>query len=51
MTGLARRSLLQRTLGLSVLALGALAIVPLGGLIKKPTGRTVPAPAGRAGSG
>jgi ubiquinol-cytochrome c reductase iron-sulfur subunit len=36
MTGLARRSLLQRTLGLSVLALGALAIVPLGGLIKKP---------------
>lgn len=38
MTGLARRSLLQRTLGLSVLALGALAIVPLGGLIKKPKG-------------
>ena len=36
MTGLARRSLLQRALGLSVLALGALAIVPLGGLIKKP---------------
>jgi ubiquinol-cytochrome c reductase iron-sulfur subunit len=36
MTGLARRSLLQRTLGLSVLALGALAIIPLGGLIKKP---------------
>jgi ubiquinol-cytochrome c reductase iron-sulfur subunit len=36
MTGLARRSLLQRVLGLSVLALGALAIVPLGGLIKKP---------------
>lgn len=38
MTGIARRSLLQRTLGLSVLALGALAIVPLGGLIKKPKG-------------
>jgi ubiquinol-cytochrome c reductase iron-sulfur subunit len=36
MTGLARRSLLQRTLGLSVLALGALAVIPLGGLIKKP---------------
>jgi ubiquinol-cytochrome c reductase iron-sulfur subunit len=36
MTGIARRSLLQRSLGLSVLALGALAIVPLGGLIKKP---------------
>ena len=36
MTGLPRRSLLQRVLGLSVLALGALAIVPLGGLIKKP---------------
>jgi ubiquinol-cytochrome c reductase iron-sulfur subunit len=36
MTGLARRSLLQRVLGLSVLGLGALAIVPLGGLIKKP---------------
>ena len=31
-----RRSLLQRTLGLSVLALGGLAIIPLGGLIKKP---------------
>lgn len=38
MTGLARRSLLQRTVGLSVLAIGALAIVPLGGLIKKPKG-------------
>ena len=36
MTGLPRRSLLQRVLGLSVLGLGALAIVPLGGLIKKP---------------
>ena len=36
MTGIARRSLLQRTLGLSVLALGGLAIIPLGGLIKKP---------------
>lgn len=38
MTGIARRSLLQRTLGLSVLALGALAVVPLGALIKKPRG-------------
>ena len=38
MTGIARRSLLQKTLGLSALALGALAIVPLGGLIKKPKG-------------
>lgn len=38
MTGLARRSLLQRTLGLSALGLGALLIVPLGGLIKKPKG-------------
>ena len=38
MTGIARRSLLQKTLGLSVLALGALAVVPLGGLIKKPKG-------------
>lgn len=37
-TGLARRSLLQKTLGLSALALGALAIVPFGGLIKKPKG-------------
>jgi quinol---cytochrome c reductase iron-sulfur subunit len=38
MTGVARRSLLQRALGLSGLALGALAIIPLGGLIKKPKG-------------
>lgn len=38
MTGIARRSLLQRTLGLSVLALGGLAVIPLGGLIKKPKG-------------
>ena len=38
MTGIARRSLLQRTLGLSVLALGGLAIIPLGGLVKKPKG-------------
>jgi ubiquinol-cytochrome c reductase iron-sulfur subunit len=36
MTGIARRPLLQRMLGLSVLALGGLAIIPLGGLIKKP---------------
>jgi ubiquinol-cytochrome c reductase iron-sulfur subunit len=38
MTGIARRSLLQRTLGLSVLAVSALAVIPLGGLIKKPKG-------------
>jgi ubiquinol-cytochrome c reductase iron-sulfur subunit len=38
MTGIARRPLLQRVLGLSVLALGALAVIPLGGLIKKPKG-------------
>jgi ubiquinol-cytochrome c reductase iron-sulfur subunit len=37
-TGLARRKLLQRTLGLSGLALGVLAIVPFGGLIRKPKG-------------
>lgn len=37
-TGLARRKLLQRTLGLSGLALGVLAVVPLGGLIRKPRG-------------
>jgi ubiquinol-cytochrome c reductase iron-sulfur subunit len=38
MTGIARRPLLQRVLGLSLLAVGALAVVPLGGLIKKPKG-------------
>lgn len=38
MTGIARRKLLQRTLGLSGLALGVLAVVPLGGLIRKPKG-------------
>jgi ubiquinol-cytochrome c reductase iron-sulfur subunit len=38
MTGIARRKLLQRTLGLSTLALGAVAIVPFGGLIRKPKG-------------
>ena len=35
-TGLARRSLLKRSLGLGLGALGVLAIVPLGGLVKKP---------------
>jgi len=35
-TGLARRSLLRRSLGLGAGALGVLAIVPLGGFIKKP---------------
>jgi ubiquinol-cytochrome c reductase iron-sulfur subunit len=38
MTGLPRRSLLKRSLGLGFGALGALAIVPLGGFIKKPRG-------------
>jgi ubiquinol-cytochrome c reductase iron-sulfur subunit len=38
MTGIARRPLLQRMLGLSVLALAGLAVIPLGGLIKKPRG-------------
>lgn len=33
---LGRRKLITRTLGLSVLGLGALALAPLGGLIKKP---------------
>jgi ubiquinol-cytochrome c reductase iron-sulfur subunit len=37
-TGIGRRKLLQRTLGLSALALGALAVVPFGGLIRKPKG-------------
>ncbi|HEU4349352.1 MAG TPA: Rieske 2Fe-2S domain-containing protein [Actinoplanes sp.] len=36
MTGIGRRPLLQRTLGLSALALGGLAVVPLGALIKEP---------------
>jgi ubiquinol-cytochrome c reductase iron-sulfur subunit len=35
-TGLARRPLLLRSLGLGTVALGVLALVPLGGLIKKP---------------
>lgn len=33
---LGRRSLIKRTLGLSVLGVGALAVTPLGGLIEKP---------------
>jgi ubiquinol-cytochrome c reductase iron-sulfur subunit len=37
-TGLPRRKLLQRTLGLSTLALGAVLVVPFGGLIRKPKG-------------
>lgn len=36
MTGVARRSLLRKSLGLAGGALGLMAIVPLGGLIKKP---------------
>lgn len=37
-TGLARRKLLRRSLGLAGGAMGLLAVVPLGGLIKKPKG-------------
>ncbi len=37
-TGLARRSMLKRTLGLGAGALGLMAIFPLGGLIVKPRG-------------
>jgi ubiquinol-cytochrome c reductase iron-sulfur subunit len=36
MTGVARRSLLKRSLGLAGGALGLMAVVPLGGLLKKP---------------
>jgi ubiquinol-cytochrome c reductase iron-sulfur subunit len=43
-TGLARRSLLKRSLGLGLGALGALAVVPLGGLIKKPRGELFSTP-------
>src|SRR5262249_52435627 len=38
LTGLARRSLIKRSLGLAGGAFGLMAIVPLGGLIKKPRG-------------
>jgi len=45
MTGLGRRSVLKRSLGLGVGALGALAVVPLvGGLIKKPRGELFSTP-------
>jgi ubiquinol-cytochrome c reductase iron-sulfur subunit len=44
MTGLGRRSLLKRSLGLAAGALGALAIVPLGGLVKKPRGELTSTP-------
>jgi ubiquinol-cytochrome c reductase iron-sulfur subunit len=44
-TGLPRRTLLKRSLGLSVGALGGLALVPLvGGLIKKPRGEMFSTP-------
>ena len=36
MTGVARRSLLKKSLGLAGGALGLMAVVPLGGLLKKP---------------
>ncbi len=35
-SGLGRRTLIKRTLGLSVLGVGALTVAPLGGLIEKP---------------
>lgn len=38
MTGLGRRTMLRRSLGLAGGALGVLAVVPLGGLIKRPRG-------------
>ncbi len=38
MTGLARRSLIKRSLGLAGAAFGVMSVVPLGGLIKKPKG-------------
>jgi ubiquinol-cytochrome c reductase iron-sulfur subunit len=43
-TGLARRSLLKRSLGLGAGALGVLAIVPLGGFLKKPKDDLVTTP-------
>jgi ubiquinol-cytochrome c reductase iron-sulfur subunit len=43
-TGLMRRSLLKRSLGLGAGALGVLAIVPLGGFIKKPRDALVTTP-------
>jgi quinol---cytochrome c reductase iron-sulfur subunit len=36
MTGLARRSVMKRSLGLASAAFGVMTIIPLGGLIKKP---------------
>ena len=36
LTGLARRSLIKRSLGLAGAAFGVMSVVPLGGLIKKP---------------
>jgi ubiquinol-cytochrome c reductase iron-sulfur subunit len=36
MTGLARRSVIKRSLGLAGAAFGVMAVIPLGGLIKKP---------------
>jgi ubiquinol-cytochrome c reductase iron-sulfur subunit len=43
-TGLARRSMLKRSLGLGVGALGAMAVIPLGGLVKKPRGELFSTP-------
>lgn len=48
-TELPRRKLIKRTLGLSVLGVGALTIAPLGGLIKKP-GRALYTTPWKAGS-
>jgi ubiquinol-cytochrome c reductase iron-sulfur subunit len=36
MSGLARRSLIKRSLGLAGAAFGVMAVIPLGGLVKKP---------------
>jgi ubiquinol-cytochrome c reductase iron-sulfur subunit len=36
MTGLARRSVIKRSLGLAGAAFGVMAVIPLGGLVKKP---------------
>src|SRR5215475_5633482 len=52
MTGLARRSLIKRSLGLAGAAVGVMAIIPLGGLVKKPKGELFHTPwAGSDGKG
>src|SRR5215475_13364415 len=52
MTGLARRSVIKRSLGLAGAAVGVMAIIPLGGLVKKPKGELFHTPwAGSDGKG